>query len=356
MIGYYAHHQGAGHVTRLRSIAPHLGVPVWGLSSREPPAGWGPRWTVLARDDQPAPEPSQDVTAGGVLHWAPTLHPGLADRTAQIASWVAEHRPRLLVVDVSVEVALLARLCGVPTVVVALPGTRLDRPHRLAYDSATALLAPWPSGAHEQDWPQAWRDKLRCVGGLSRFDGRAIPARPTDDGPAADGPGAHHPGTGMTTDGPRRVLLLWGRGGRSVGAREVVAARAATPGWTWTERHPVTSPSTDLWADLAEADVVVCHGGQNVVAEVAAARRPAVVVAQPRPFDEQEATAQAVDRLGVAVGLPRWPETHQWPALLDRALARGGERWLDWSSGDGAARAARALTELAASEATTGVA
>ena len=97
------------------------------------------------------------------------------------------------------------------------------------------------------------------------------------------------------------------------------------------------SPSPDLWSDLAAADVVVTHGGQNAVAEVAAARRPAVVVAQPRPFDEQVATAGAVDRLGAAVGLAAWPHAAAWPGLLEQALDRGGEGWRQWSTGHGAA-------------------
>lgn len=332
MIGYYAHHQGAGHVTRARSIAACLREPVWGLSSRPAPVGWAGPWTELARDDTPRPPGEDDVTAGGVLHWAPTHHRGLAGRMAQVSSWIAEHRPALLVVDVSVEVALLARLCGVPTVVVALPGTRLDRPHRLAYDSAAALLAPWPVDAHTADWPQTWRDKLWCVGGISRFDGQAVPAR----SPAASG--------------QRRVLVLWGGGGRPVTPSMVAAARAATPGWTWTERDLHAAPSADLWGDLTGADVVVTHAGQNSVAEVAAARRPAVVVAQPRPFGEQAATAAAVERMGLAVGLPDWPEASRWPALLERAVSLGGAGWGGWSTGDGAQRAARHLEALAGTE------
>ena len=140
----------------------------------------------------------------------------------------------------------------------------------------------------------------------------------------------------------------------SCGAAEAAArrtarsltARAATPGWHWVERGP-DSPSPDLWSDLAAADVVITHGGQNAVAEVAAARRPAVVVAQPRPFDEQVATARAVDRLGAAVGLDAWPEATTWPTLLDRALRRGGDGWRVWSTGHGAESAASRLDALA---------
>jgi hypothetical protein len=331
VIGYYVHHQGLGHLTRLQAIAEHLRAPVTGISSLPAPEGWASDWLQLARDDgMPAGEVAgADPTAGGVLHWVPRHDLGLAGRAAALTEWVARTRPSLVVVDVSVEVTALLRLSGVPVVVVAMPGERTDRAHSLAYDLADGLLAPWPEAAHAGDWHPDRRARLWAVGGISRFDGRVPPSRPPSVGPAT-----------------RRVLVLWGGGGRSTSAAEVAAARAATPGWEWVERGP-GSPSPDLWADLASADVVVTHGGQNAVAEVAAARRPAVVVAQPRPFDEQVATAAAVDRLGVAVGVPTWPPASAWPGLLERALGRGGEGWRRWSTGHGAASAAARLDELA---------
>lgn len=328
MIGYYVHHQGRGHLSRLEAVAAHLRAPVVGLSALPRPAGWQGGWVQLPADDDPAPSAVDDVTAGGVLHWAPRQHPGLRDRMATIAAWVARERPSVVVVDVSVEVTLLARLCGVPVVVVALPGTRTDRPHQGAYDAADALLAPWPAPAHAGDWPASWASKAWCVGGLSRFDGRTPPSPRVDDG-------------------TRRVLLLWGAGGRDVDASSVEAARRATPGWTWTERSP-DRPSPDLWAELCAADVVVTHGGQNAVADVAAARVPAVVVAQERPFGEQVATATALTRLGIAVGCTSWPTRERWPSILHEAHRRGGEGWSRWSSGHGARDAAGHLDALAA--------
>lgn len=91
------------------------------------------------------------------------------------------------------------------------------------------------------------------------------------------------------------------------------------------------------------------HAGQNAVAEVAAARRPAVVIAQPRPFAEQEATAAAVERMGAAIGLSRWPDPGEWPSLLDRARALGGAGWARWTTGSGAREAAAQLEALARS-------
>lgn len=331
MIGYYVHHQGRGHLSRLQAVAAHLRTPVVGLSSLPRPAGWHGEWVRLAPDDGPTVSAADDVTAGGVLHWAPRHHPGLGDRVATITSWIARERPSAVVVDVSVEVALLARLCGVPVVVVTLPGARTDRPHVAAYDAADALLAPWPARAHTRDWPASWTSKAWCVGGLSRFDGRPRPL-------SAPEPGG------------RRVLLLWGAGGRDVDAASVVAARRATPGWTWTERSP-TRPSPDLWAELCAADVVVTHGGQNAVADVAAARAPAVVIAQRRPFEEQAATAGALSRLGIADGHIAWPSADRWAGILDAAHRRGGQGWSRWSTGHGAQQAASHLDALAAARA-----
>ena len=339
MIGYYVHHQGAGHLTRMRAIAAELEMPVWGLSSVPEPAGWESGWTVLARDDGPSsedPRRNSDPTAHGVLHWAPLHHEGLARRSEQIARWVVEHRPRALVVDVSAEVALLGRLCGVPTVVVAMPGQRDDRTHQMAYDAADALLAPWPRGSHGRDWPSHWVDKAWFVGGFSRFDSLT----PAESAPAEPAPTERAPA------GRRTVLLLWGAGGRSTSEGQVRSAQAATPGWRWIERSPGTRSSADLWAELQRADVVVSHAGQNAVAEIAAARRPAVIVAQDRPFDEQGATARALERWEIGVGCPRWPAPQAWPATLELAVARGGARWSRWSTGHGARRAAEHLTAL----------
>ncbi|NHA66440.1 glycosyltransferase [Phycicoccus flavus] len=323
MIGWYVHHQGRGHATRAAAVAAHLRHPVTGLGSGPPPEGWTGHWVDLEPDDlDPAPA---DATARGVLHHVPRRDAGLAARSARVAAWAAAERPALLVVDVSVEVTLLARLCGVPVVVAVLPGDRSDPVHALAHDVAEALLAPWPAGTHEVAWPSEWAGKVWTVGAMSRFDGR--PVRP----PAR-------------RDAPR-VLLLWGAGGRSTTDGQVAAARAATPGWEWTECSD-TGPE-ELWESLLDADVVVTHGGQNAVAEVAAARRPAVVVAQPRPFDEQAWTARCVDALGLAVGLAEWPDADAWPALLERARTLGGAGWERWSPGDAAADAARRLDAIA---------
>jgi hypothetical protein len=256
---------------------------------------------------------------------------------AAIAAWVEAARPRALVVDVSVEVVVLVRAMGVPTIVMALPGARDDAPHQLAYRMADALLGPWPPGAGVLRGGAAWAAKLAEVGAISRFAGRVGEGEREDAGTPAPGRA-------------RSVLVLSGRGGTALTSADLAAARAATPGWEWT----VLGPPGDRWVDdpwrlLRAADVVVTHAGQNAIADVATARRPALVLPQPRPYDEQHATAAALERLGLATVLDRWPAPERWPGLLASAHAAGGEAWPAWTlDGAGAARASEAIERVAA--------
>ncbi|WP_404189810.1 glycosyltransferase [Streptomyces tauricus] len=350
MIGYYVHHQGSGHLNRARTVAAHCPVPVTGLSTLPEPQDWPwpGLWVRLPRDDDGDSSGFGDVTAGGRLHWAPVGHAGLRGRMALIARWIEEASPRLLMSDVSVEVALLARLLGTPVAVAAMRGERTDPPHRMAYDLAELLIAPWPAALPEPGWPAHWTAKTVHTGAFSRFDGRPRPAR----APGRTDLSLTDLSRTDRSSTPRRVLLLMGSGGTDVSPGEVKAARAATPGWEWTTLGGADGGwSADPWPALCAADVVVTHAGQNALAECAAARRPAVVVPQERPFGEQAATARALTRGRLAVVVPHWPPAESWPALLEQTHDRGGDRWSLWAPGDGATRAATALTD-AAGEAT----
>ncbi|MGO4958461.1 glycosyltransferase [Luteococcus sp. Sow4_B9] len=242
-----------------------------------------------------------------------------------LAHWLLTHRPDVLVVDVSAEVALLARLLGVPTIVVAMRGQRDDLAHRACYGAATRLLAPWPADCPEPWWPTTWLDKTAYAGALTRFDSAPVPAP-----------------SGWVSQPGQHGLVLWGRGGGTGPNPERLVA--AMPGWHW---HEPLGTGDEVWRALHDASVVICHAGQNAVAEVAAARRPAVVVAEPRPFDEQLHTVRALQAAGLAVCCEQPPDHEQWPALVEQALALGGQGWHRWHDGHGAARAAAAISAVA---------
>ncbi len=104
--------------------------------------------------------------------------------------------------------------------------------------------------------------------------------------------------------------------------------------------------AVDAWALLQDADVVVTHGGQNALAEVAAARRPAVVVPQDRPYDEQRANAAALDRGGLALVRGRVAGTGRVAgAARGGGRSRTSTRWSAWSDGAGRGAAPAALLD-----------
>ncbi len=325
-IGWYVHHHGRGHLTRMRAIAAHLPHEIACFSSLARPAELPARvtWTQLPPDDQPRPQlPEDDPTARGLLHWAPLGHGGHRTRLAAVAAAVAAAPVDAFVVDVSAEVTLLARLLGLRTVVIAQPGDRSDEPHRLAYAAAERIVAPWP------DWidlpahlvPHA--DRVDAVGGISRFDGREAGAERDND-----------------------VVLLGGGGGSGVAATDIAAAERAT-GRTWRVLGAGSAAwLDDPWGALTTAGTVVSWCGQNAIADIAAAGAPAVVVPQDRPFDEQRATARILDSARLAVASERWPAASAWPALVERARLLE-PRWERWRVAGAAQRASEAISRVA---------
>lgn len=335
-IGWYIHHHGSGHLHRFLAVAPCLsGVTV--LSSlprpRDAPVV---DWIELPLDVPVDESARAGAGAGGRLHFAPVGAEGYQRRMATIAEWIARATPAAFVVDVSVEVALLARLVGSRVVWVAQRGERTDPPHRLAYDIADSIIVPWTADVlspGQLGGPPAARSKF--VGALSRFDAR----RP--------------PGSG----GSRHIVLLLGSGGHAVTAQHVAAAAAATPDWTWevaglldppcAPNVVVHAPDDDVWALLGRATVVVASASGNAVAEVAAARRPLVCLPQPRPFDEQSDQARALARAGLALHETTWPEPERWPGVLARAQQLDPDRWDVLHDGGGPRRFARAVRQVA---------
>ncbi len=336
MIGWYVHDHGVGHRRRLEAVAPQVSHLVTGLGSGEPPEGLDISWVPLAREDMGGT--AHDPTAGGVFHWVPVGDNGLRHRMATLAAWADVTDCGLFVVDGSVEVALFARLLGLPTVVLASRGLRDDRPHHIAYDSATAIIAPWVREAQPRWWPARWLDKTHWVGGLSRWDDR-------DDlgGPVA-------------CDHGRCALLLLGTGGHVLLPHDVEAAAEATPDWHWHvagRMAPIDHPRVtshgfvdDVWPLLHHADVVLGPCGAGTVGEVAAAGARYVALPQPRPYREQEDRADHLAEIGLLVRGTSRPRPADWPGLLERARDLPVERWASIHDGKGAQRAAMVLDGL----------
>ena len=325
MIGYYVHHFGHGHLHRATAVARALAEPVTGFSSLSAPKDWPGPWIQLDRDDEDVARDRTDQTARKRLHWVPLGHHGLRTRMAEVASWLRHVSPSVFIVDVSVEVAVLVRLHGIPVVTVAAPGERGDAAHRLGFDVSDALVGCWPPEATAMlrcVSPDVL-DRVHPVGALSRFP--VAEPRPR-------------------RAGRRRVTVLAGSGGHELTTEDLELARKETPDWEWTVLDRELGTWTDEpYAALLDADVVVTHAGQNALAEVAAARKPAVVVPQPRPHHEQQVTADVLWRGGwPAVVADAWPR-QGWSERLHRAELLDGADWASWCDGQAADRFAKVV-------------
>lgn len=338
MIGWYVHHHGWGHVTRLLAVRPHLADEVTVFSSLPRPDALDDRttWVHLPFDADAVVDPDGtsreahergDVTAGGALHWAPIAHPGHRQRLATIADWIARMPVTAFVVDVSVEVTAFVRLLGVPTVVFAQPGDRTDAPHRLAYDLADRIIAPWADATIVAPGLVDRVERVRRVGAISRYDGLERPEGATD----ADA---------------RRVLFL----SRTLDAvrLDVVRDLLAAEGWqVETAGTRDDDRVDDVWPMLTRASVVVSAGGQNGVADLAAANARAVVLVQERPFAEQEHTGRTLRTGGFAQTGSAGAEPAEVIELIRRA-AVSTPAWDGWGVRGSAARAASVIEEVRA--------
>lgn len=336
-IGYYVHHHGDGHRQRAIAIGQSLdNVMLMG-------SGLAGRTGNLPFLD--LPDDRLDDSFAGIdhvdrpssLHYTPLDHEGIRQRVAKMTGWIAEARPRLMVVDVSVEVAMLARLASVPTVYVRLSGNRLDAAHLDAFRGAIALLAPFHEALDDHETPGWVREKTFYAPGVVRSASQ---------------------NTSVNDD---VVLVVVGRGGGiSSGEHWAVAARAA-PAWRWRVIGPCTGPVDlpanlelrgwveDADAQIAAARVVIGAAGDGVVSAVLSARRPFICLPEPRPFDEQASKAKRLAALGGAIVRLDSPQPQEWPRLIGRAIAQNQQWPVCLESESGPERVAAWLDNLNAS-------
>ncbi|SFL99058.1 glycosyltransferase [Methylorubrum salsuginis] len=339
-VGYYVHHQGAGHWQRAVALAGalrELGRPctlMGTFSEIDTSAAPGPVLD-LPDDRMTGAFDGRDGTASRpeAFHYAPLNHPGLRARMSRIAAWAAETDPALLIVDVSCEVALFARLLSVPSLVVRLSGTRTDTPHLEAFRAASRLLAPFPQALDGGDVPDWVRAKTIFSGLLGA---EPVPAQPEDG----------------------RIVVVFGRGGEGGDHARLCEAAAAMPERDWHVLGPVTGSGQrprnlhlhgwvgDVRPHLAPASLVVGGAGDGLVTAVAAQGKRFLCLPEPRAYGEQEAKAEGLARLGAALVHPGLPEAGAWPALIAQGLALDPARIRALAEPDALPRTAAAIDAL----------
>ncbi|CAO4185389.1 glycosyltransferase [Methylorubrum extorquens] len=354
-IAFFVHHQGRGHANRTMAVAAEFARdrPVSVLTA-------GPHlFDGFSRDIEivtlpnmigaavPTPRLYAEPTPP-VMHCVPL---GLAEmrRTMrEILDHLDERAVGLFVVDVSAEIAMLARIASVPAVQIRMHGDRNDIGHIGAYEACVGMLAPFDERLEQDDYPAHLRDKTFYSGGLCTSVDR-VPDRA--EARARLGLDPHR----------EIVVAVTGGGGSGTPYAPLTVAARAAPEALWLTLGPThrEGHETDFanlrelgWVPsvtdyLAAADIVVASAGDNTVHEVARVAGRLIVMPEWRYFGEQARKAEALVRLGAAVQVPHWPgDFHGWRDLLDRARCLDGTILRSLYAPDAATRAAGWLEGL----------
>ncbi|WP_136686164.1 glycosyltransferase [Falsirhodobacter xinxiangensis] len=343
-IGYFVHHQGRGHAERCAALVNAMSRPVTIFCARDdifPPLRSGVRVLRIPSLFEPTGAEIyglDHIPTPQTLHCAPLGWPGIRTAMGAIAGWFAEAAPALIVTDVSVEIAQLARICSIPHVAVLQHGDRSDPGHRAAYEGAAGILAPFHQALAQPDWN--WmRGRMFFAPGL---------------GCPGEVPAPSHGGG---------VLVISGGGGDGFSAAPLGVGARAFPDMRWTTLGHVkrdwhaTEPSnlTHLgWVDnvadhIAGADLIVASTGNTTCHQVLAAGKPWIAVPEWRYFDEQVFKARALHAAGAAWHSPALPSSaHAWRQTVEAARrTHDPDRQRSLAGTDGAARAAEWLETLA---------
>jgi hypothetical protein len=336
-IGYYVHHHGEGHRQRALALAERapdrfvlLGTGLAGRTGAVSAIDLPDDRLVTGAFDGVDAEPERPRA----LHYAPLRHGGVRARMTAIANWIVSASPSLLVADVSVEVAMLARLCAVPVAYVRLGGHRDDVPHLEAFRGASLLIAPFAEALDDPTTAPWIKRKTIYAPGIVRHRVHG-------------------------TSDPKTVLVVCGRGGSRLSEADLIAAARSMPDHRWrvigrtNEATELPSNLTfagwtnDPETDIAQAGIVIGGAGDGVVGAVLAARRPFMAIPEQRPFDEQVQKARALQHAGAAVALEKWPEAGQWDAVFASARRLDPAHQAALDDPDGASRLTCRLIALA---------
>lgn len=354
-IAFFVHHQGRGHAQRTMAVAAEFARdrPVSVLTA-------GPHlFDGFSRDIEivalpnmigaavPTPRLYAEPTPP-VMHCVPLGLPEMRRTMRTILDHLDAREIGLFVVDVSAEIALLARIASVPAVQIRMHGDRGDIGHLGAYEACVGMLAPFDERLEQDDYPAPLRAKTFYSGGLCTSVDR-VPAR-----------AEARARLGLDPDREIIVAVTGGGGSGTPYAPLTVAARAA-PEALWLTLGPThrEGHETDFanlrelgWVPsvtdyLAAADIIVASAGDNTVHEVARVGGRLIVMPEWRYFGEQARKAEALVRLGAAVQAPQWPGDLQgWRDLLARARGLDGGILRGLYAPDAAARAADWLEGL----------
>jgi len=301
-VGYYVHHHGTGHMQRALRIIPYITYPVVLFSSAPQPDNLPDNCTFVALPDDKVD--GFDQPAESAFMYTPFAEP-ILDRYALILDAVRRHNITCMYVDVSMEVALFAKLLGLKVGHNVMQGNRQDERHDLLYRSLDFYLSdstPELDETSQRHGPA----NVKFVGGISRYK-----VQPP-----------------CKVNVVEKVVISISPLSKQFDLTKLRGTAALYPEITWdviggdevrTENNIVFHGRVADPYDLYNAaDIVVGAGGHNTIMEQASLGNHFFCFPEDRPYEEQTIAAAALRNNILAVVYPEWPEPDDWVEVFTR--------------------------------------
>lgn len=301
MIGYYAHHQGTGHMRTALQVIPFISEPVILLSSVPKPDNLPANVTYIELiDDSVAGYEQPDDS---LFMYTPQSEYVLS-RYQQILAAIKEYDITTMYVDVSMEVALFCKTLGLTVGHNVLLGNRDDARHTLLFDACDYYVSdndPRLDGLSKRHGPK----EVQYVGGISRYKKAELQATQT----------------------VKNIVITLSPKSERTTMEHFAATAQSYPDITWHIVGPAdeefSEPNIVMHGTVGNpyelyqhADVIVGAGGHNTIMEAASLGKRFVCIPEDRPYEEQVVAAKALAENAMAVYRPSLPVAHEWDAVF----------------------------------------
>ncbi|WP_315913540.1 hypothetical protein [Arthrobacter sp. lap29] len=314
-VSYYAHHFGTGHLRHAQKIAASnlFDLQVTSTGPRNNALLKGNLEYVSLVPDVIAAIPEPALPPGSFLHYAPTGEL-IQQRFAELNRAWKQFAPDVVMVDVSVEVALFARLSGYRVAFRRMPGNRNDPAHQLAYSLADTIFGYFPVSLEDPTHLEKFGYKTHYLSVAEPKDSSFSPGHDTS-----------------YTPGQQKVVVQTSLAS-AIPLEHLARAAAASPEWDWDVVGSVEADATPLPSNLRlhgilsdpipimrSATVIISSAGHNAVVAAANCHRPVLLVPEDRPYAEQLTFAVALHKRAGLEMVENWSTSVNWPRILEQA-------------------------------------
>lgn len=282
MLSYYAHHHGSGHCNYAQIFSKAFDYESVIFTSSNFQFNPNVKIEKLASEDPDGTGTDQKfIPPPAYLHYSPVGQKTIQHRSAQILNRIIREEVKLLIIDVSAEIAALARSASIPYSYVRLPGERNDPGHLQAFQGAVFLLAYFPEAFESPNTPTWVKEKTIYLGFFNRFSKIEYLKFKSQNNYI------------------KNVVVLSGKGGNE---ELLKALSRLQKRFHYSEINVYGAedlrlqqgnlrfkkPTINLLKTLERADLIVANCGLNLTSEILETGKPFLSIPETRPFNEQE--------------------------------------------------------------------